>query len=86
MAAHYAVVTAVPDPGRSGAAVLLGSEAGLAERILDATPLSATYASESFAAALAATGGTMPEAQFVGDLAEGLHGAAIPLFALATQP
>ncbi|HEY0043888.1 MAG TPA: TRAFs-binding domain-containing protein [Allosphingosinicella sp.] len=75
--AHYAVVSAAADPWRAGAAVLVGMAAGLAEQILSAAPTGAVYASENFAASLAATGGDAAM-QFIGDLAQ----AAVPLYAL----
>ncbi|MGB3721436.1 MAG: tetratricopeptide repeat-containing protein [Pacificimonas sp.] len=80
VAAHYAVLTLRPDPF-GGHDVLIGGEAGLPMRMLNAVPAGAVYASGYFANALAArTGAVRPE--LMGELDHGDGDEPVELFSL----
>lgn len=79
-ALHIGLAMPVGDPV-TGGAVLLGSSFDIAERILGVTAAGATFASEAFAASLAACEADAGRAELVGEL--GLVGQApIALYAL----
>lgn len=67
-ALHIGLATAIDDPV-TGGPLLIGGAFDLAERMLAATPPGATFASEAFAASLAACEADAVRAEMVGEMA-----------------
>jgi hypothetical protein len=67
-ALHIGLATSIDDPV-TGAPVLLGGAFDLAERLLGVTTAGATFASEAFAASLAACEADAGRAELVGEMA-----------------
>jgi hypothetical protein len=82
---HFGLVGVAADP-LGGEPLLLGEAAGLAQFIVNATPSTAVYVSEQFAAALAARDRSASMPEFVGELGPCLKIGAVALYALKPRP
>lgn len=82
VAAHFGLVAVAPSFSGSEGPAFLGETLTIAELIVSATPSTAVYVSEQFAAALMARGTPACMPEFVGELGKGDTSEAVALYTL----